>query len=154
MYRCILGIVLCAAFAGCGGAEGAANRPPTYPASGLVTYNGQPVADAQVVFIPQQQQGKGAFARTNAQGEYKLSTFGDEDGAVAGAYYVTITKMEIPPAPPALDQDDPNYKEPGPRETQRPTKYLIPKKYTQATSSKLTAEVKESENRFDFALTD
>lgn len=147
---------------GCGGADGDQERPPTHPVSGVVTHGGKPVEGAQVVFIPQNQSigatpgsgGSAGFGRTNAEGRYTLSTFGEEDGAVAGSYYVTITKTEAVKPPAAVDQDDPNYKEPDPNYRPPAPKHLIPKKYSQATSSKLTADVKEGDNTFDFPLAD
>ena len=134
---------------GCGGAEGAADRPETHPVTGKVTYKGSPLADAQIVFNPEGTSGQGAFARTDKDGNYSLMTFEPGDGAVAGKYLVTVAKYDVPPAPTEDTADE----EPsdGDEET---AKNLLPVKYSLKDQSGLTAEVTDGgENKFDFALT-
>ena len=68
------------AAAGCGGADGEADRPPRLPVTGTVTYNGAPLADAQITFNPETAGGTAAFARTDAEGHYELTSFETGDG--------------------------------------------------------------------------
>lgn len=66
--------------------------PATAPVTGAVTYRGAPVEGASVMFIPIQAGPKPATGVTDAQGKFKLSTFGQADGAIPGQYKVAITK--------------------------------------------------------------
>ncbi|MFG0290663.1 MAG: carboxypeptidase-like regulatory domain-containing protein [Rhodopirellula sp. JB044] len=69
-------------------------RPPLVDASGVATFNGTPLEDAVVTFRPVEG-NYAAFGRTEANGEFYLTTFDDGDGAVAGEYNVTVTKLDI-----------------------------------------------------------
>lgn len=66
---------------------------PTVPVSGTVTYDGQPVAGAEVVFMTEGAP-RAAGGRTDAQGMYRLMTFKENDGAIVGTHTVTISKSE------------------------------------------------------------
>jgi len=82
-----LAIVALFAIAGCGD-----GRPGTVPVSGTVTYQGKPVAEAQVVFMAEG--ARPASAVTDAEGRFTLSTFAPDDGAVAGEHRVTVSRWE------------------------------------------------------------
>lgn len=88
----LLMVVFC--WGGCGESK---VIPPTVPASGVVTYKGAPVADADVAFQPTATDGKTAHGRTDAQGKFSLKTYisgaDQADGAVKGDYKVTVTKI-------------------------------------------------------------
>lgn len=81
---------LCLLTIGCGRNS---KREPVYPVSGTILYEGQPVAAADVTFFCAEKK-RSAFGRTNAQGQYKLSTFAPNDGAVAGSHVIVITKFQ------------------------------------------------------------
>lgn len=84
---------------GCGQNE---FRHSVFPASGKVTQNGKPVANAIVVFhpsdpktirIPEGQQGieiANPTTTTDENGSFRLSTYLAEDGAPVGDYKVTV----------------------------------------------------------------
>src|SRR5436190_4338876 len=73
---------------GCAGKDRwQAGRPPVVPASGVVTHDGQPLAGANIVFLPKSGSHT-AFATTDEQGKFQLTTFDAGDGAVAGDYDV------------------------------------------------------------------
>jgi hypothetical protein len=66
---------------------------------GTVTYNGQPVPDVVVSFTPQatgdaKTPGKSATGRTDAQGEFVLSTYEIGDGAVVGRHAVLVSSED------------------------------------------------------------
>ncbi len=82
-------MVLAGGFLGC---SGDSSRPSLSPVAGLVKYNGQPIADAAVVFTSTDST-RSASGQTNTQGEYKLTTFDTDDGAVLGDHVVTISKV-------------------------------------------------------------
>jgi len=79
--------LLLAAFfvAGCG------SKAKTIPTSGVVTLDGEPLADARVTFNPLDASGRMAFGNTDSQGRFTLSTFKEGDGALAGQYRITVT---------------------------------------------------------------
>ena len=68
------------------------------PVSGLITLNGEPLADAYVTFDPRSSSedgiaGPGSFGRTDSQGRYELMTFDNRKGAVQAAHRVAIRTM-------------------------------------------------------------
>jgi hypothetical protein len=142
------------ALLGCG-AENDSSGPPVFPVTGVVKLNGQPVVGADIVF--QLKDGSGSsFGRTNASGQYQLTTRRSNDGAPPGDYVVSITKAEDAPAPEAatIPQDSPNYNPyvgkgapPKPK-----AKSGVPAQYGDAKTSGLTARVAEEKNTIDFDL--
>ncbi|MEM9704286.1 MAG: hypothetical protein AAF907_17735 [Planctomycetota bacterium] len=68
---------------------------PTAPASGIVTCNGLPLEAGRVVFMPvgsasNPNAGKQARGYILAGGQFILSTYGSEDGAVIGEHRVLV----------------------------------------------------------------
>jgi hypothetical protein len=71
----------------------------TFPLKGVVTLDGQPVADATVRFYRKTPNGKRDFRMvtdgvTNADGTFLASTYTGFDGIPAGDYYVTVLKID------------------------------------------------------------
>src|SRR5262249_16665434 len=111
--------VLCA---GCGRGSG------PVPVRGVVKLEGQPVANAAVVFVAQDPGGRDAYGPTAARGAFRLTRTNPDDGALPGKYKVVIqpagqggrsTPFDDTGTPPAALPKAP----PGPR---------IPAKYTVA----------------------
>lgn len=78
--------------AGCGTGE---KQFAVAPTSGVVLCNNEPVANAQVYFEPlvtgkSAVVGKQAFAFSNGEGSFQLSTYGANDGAVIGKHRVRV----------------------------------------------------------------
>src|SRR5882672_7315648 len=72
----------------CGGKD----IPTVYPVRGEVLVNGQPAAGAVIVFNPRDKEKlRQAYATVQADGSFKLSTYGKFDGAAAGEYVVTVS---------------------------------------------------------------
>jgi len=132
-------IVLGGVLAGCGGPE----RLPTAPVEGKVLYNGEPLAFGSVVFIPEA--GLPAKGTIQPDGTFRLSTYGDGDGAILGKNRVEIT---------CSSTQDPNAPPPDPSEEMPVGQSLIPQKYTDCRTSGFTEEVKEGTNSFEFKLSD
>ncbi len=129
--------------AGCGSGE-RTGSDPVFPVSGVVTYRGQPVAGADVTFY-NAEKNRSAFGRTNDKGEYKLTTFSANDGAVEGQHAVTVMKFEMgPAASPAADVESPEYVPPafGESTEPKPPKSELPEKYADRATSELTATIK------------
>ncbi|MCC6510835.1 MAG: hypothetical protein IT423_17155 [Pirellulaceae bacterium] len=122
-------------YSGCG-----PSNPETFPVKGKVTYNGQAVKNGIIMFTPEGE-GNAANGSLEADGTYQMTTFVANDGARSGKYKVSIQVF------PGADEGGglPGQEFAG-------KKPPIPPKYGQATTSGLTAEVKDVENTIDFTL--
>lgn len=132
--------VLLAILAGLPSCSGS-DRPKTYQAGGKVLYQNQPVQDAEVTFVPAK--GPMATGKTDAQGQFQLSTFTPNDGAVAGEHTVLVVKKEkyVDPKMPV-----------SPYEILR---NVLPACYGSLQTSPLKAAVKpEGPNQFTLELID
>lgn len=120
---CIMVVCCC----GCG------SQPfETAKVTGSVTLDGKPVTEGSVLFTPSQ--GWPARGELDAQGHFALSTYEDQDGAIVGKHEITI-----------IAQSGPDPSEHFERPPPAPTKWLIPERYGNRTTSGLTYEVKEGE---------
>jgi hypothetical protein len=139
---------------GCGGSD--APPMPVYPVTGVVKYKGQPVKGADITFF-NKEADRSAFGRTDDEGEYQLTTFSSNDGAVAGKSIVTITKFEAPPASTAASVESEEYVPPGIGQSTSPPppKSSFPEKYGSQETSGLVAVVNaDAPNKIDFDLKD
>jgi len=137
--RCVVAASVIAVI-GCSGSD----RPKTVHVEGVVTYQGEPVAEAQVSFIPAQ--GRPASGTTGADGRFTLMTFEPDDGAVLGEHTVTIEKTALP-----SDQEGASYAE----QMSAKRVSLIPEQYANVQSSPLKATVSaDGPNEFEFELKD
>ena len=117
--------------------SGTPDAPRTLPVTGRVLWEGQPLADAVVVFTPEK--GRPATGITNAAGQFVLSTFKKNDGAVTGVHRISITARD--PAPGAT------------KEPAGAGRRAIPARYGDPTTSPLTGEIRQGPNVFEFNLT-
>lgn len=85
---CVLAIALVALTLG--GCSKNSGRPKVYPVSGTVKFKGEPVANANIVFLPEGSSPRNPAGTTDAQGNFKLTSYDTNDGAVAGDYIVII----------------------------------------------------------------
>jgi hypothetical protein len=123
--------------------------PARVPAGGTVTFAGQPIDGATVVFVTQSG-GRfyNAMGTTDSAGRFRLQTFRPQDGAVPGSHRVQIEKLSYTAKPVA-----------GPVPDGFPTSTSVeishlPKKYRSPQTSGLTAEVTpKGPNEFTFELT-
>lgn len=125
---------------GCGGENDA---PETVSVTGIVTYQGNPMPNLSVGFIPDK--GMLASGTTDAKGRFELTTSDPGDGAVAGSYKVSINF--VPEQTPEM---------PGFPGSENAPKSPIPAKYADVSTSGLAATVDSdaSKNDFKFELTD
>jgi hypothetical protein len=146
------------ALASCGTDDGLGKR---YPVSGKVTFNDRPLENGAISFIPDDPKGIGATGEIK-DGSYALSTGGNQDGARAGRYKVTITAREdsLAKAKEEFAKDtkgfDPGYL-PGRyvAKAAAKAKSLIPTGYGDVRTTTLGAEVKaQASNPIDFKLSD
>jgi hypothetical protein len=136
--------------AGCGGST----MPKIYPATGTVTWKGEPLADATVSFVPSV--GAPSDGRTDAQGKFTIMTNG-MPGARAGACKVTVSKFAGAGASmPAASKPEDMIKMYENKKKGEVEKGAIPAKYGRPDTSGLAAEVTAdgAKNVFTFDLKD
>ncbi len=135
---------------GCGNG---ATRQDTVPVTGLVTYNGEPVEGATVVFGAASGQDRPATGTTDGSGRFTLTTYERGDGAIAGEFTVAISKTETVGG---MTEDEEHAAiEAGEEIKPAETVDHLPERYKDGTQSGLTADVEAGqENHFEFELTD
>jgi hypothetical protein len=141
---CALFIALLAA--GCGDALGVGT---TYPVSGRIALNGEPLATAttMILFKPDASRGNlspfDPAGTLDAEGHYTVSTKG-KAGAPPGWYRVIVTATTVEAGVPK-----------GQRRARPHPKSLVPAKYGQAATTDLSVEVVESPavGAYDLKLT-
>ncbi|MBQ7030648.1 MAG: hypothetical protein IJN32_10425 [Thermoguttaceae bacterium] len=108
--------------------------------TGVITYNGEPLADAT---------GSQSYGKTNEKGEYKLQTLlGAADaGTTPGEYKVTVDCIETVETGNMIEEN-------GEEKEETIAKSLIPEKYNNAETSGLTATVAPGDNTINFDLSD
>jgi len=131
------------------GCPGGASRdqPDLVPVSGTVTLNGEPLAGAEVAFIPTGSTGgTGAFGSTDASGHYELNS-GGQTGAPVGEFKVAITKWVM--------QDGSDFEpEEGVSPIDAGAQNALPPKFGDETATQLTATVPDGgSDSIDFELT-
>ncbi|MBL8852314.1 MAG: hypothetical protein JNG89_21760 [Planctomycetaceae bacterium] len=117
-----LASLLVLGLAGCGSNEGAIDKVPVYPATGVVRMDGKPFGPVVVELAPvdrdSNSKARTVMGTADAQGKVVFGTYGIDDGAAAGEYKVVIrSSLSAPP--------------PGP----------IPTRYGSFTSTPLTASI-------------
>lgn len=121
------------------------------PVEGIVTLDGQPVADAGVVFSPiDPKQGPPASGATDEVGRFTLMT-NNRGGAALGDHRVCISKadafgIEIP----AEEFDNPDFVRRGLKVFK--TKHHLPPRYSDVETSNLSAKVVDDDNFIEFSL--
>lgn len=122
--------LVAAAAAGCGGGGGG---PPLGRVSGVVTLDGQPLADATVTFTPAT--GRPSQGVTGSDGRYTLAYTAEQPGAMLGDHVVRISTEGYVERPGgAVEQ----------------MKERVPSRYN--AQSTLTATVKAGTNDLPFQL--
>lgn len=123
------------------------------PVRGRITINGRPVTEGQITFYPVA--GNMAYGSIGADGEYRLTTFDNGDGALVGKHQVVIlaTKITGPPSPATLEEE---LRIGGGGGTlpadSGGLEWIVPEKYSDRSQTPLTAEVKPGSNTIDFSL--
>ncbi len=83
---------------GCGSTQVPDGQKPVHPVRGKLLIADKPAAGAFVLFIPDNEPTTNPDPRpratVDANGDFQLSTYGENDGAPAGAYSVAVTWPE------------------------------------------------------------
>lgn len=139
---------------GCSGAT--SDRPPVAPVRGTVHYNGRPVEGVTVTFASPRSP-RTSTGMTNANGEFQLTTFDANDGAVVGENVVSIRRDQPASDSKVSEMDATEYAEAmqsGRGMPRQETKNTIPARYADFEKSSLKRSVVEGElNEFHFELT-
>lgn len=125
-----------------------AMRPPVYHVSGTVRLDGNPVSQAVIVFQPEEGQYS-ATGLSDESGRFRLTTFKDEDGAIEGAFQVSVDKVDHIPIGPekGVSSDGGTYLPPLKQVR------VTPKKYSDFEKSGFVATVTpDGPNSFEFDL--
>jgi hypothetical protein len=142
----LVGLVVLVALAasGCSGGGG----EETYPISGTVTYNGDPVANVSVVFNPSEGSGRPGSAITDAQGKFSsVTTYESGDGVIPGEHVVTLAAV-AEASTEMVESADAYAPDAGGGDLPFPTKYL------NTVDSDLKVSVTESGQVLDLQLSD
>jgi hypothetical protein len=130
---------------------------PVFSVSGIVTYQGNPVENALVSFIPESPEARGASAMTESNGQFVVVTQGaKENGAMTGKYKITITKLiEIDNSGNEVIRKPVEYNPNNQQvEIQYKQKNLLPEKYAKRETTDLTVTVEKKKNYFKLVLAD
>jgi hypothetical protein len=118
--------VLCLLPTGCGSSK----YPKTVSVSGKVTWQGKPLANGSVAFIPANASGgepsRSAGGEIGPDGVYRLSSFRSRDGVMPGEYRVTVESY---------------ISQPTHAESDKPYVWRIPQRYAKPAESGLTFTV-------------
>ena len=137
--RMLLVACMTATVVGCGKSEDP-NARQTFPASGMVTYQGQPIPDASIRLHPVSppEDGKPVYTprgRADASGLYTLSTYSAGDGAPPGDYLVSVSWLG--PLDGVSEDEEDKLKE------------RLPRKYNFAETSGIKVTVTEGDNMLE-----
>lgn len=141
---------------GCGTGE---SNPPVYPVTGTVTYKGNPVDGATIIFVPISADTEGATGKSGPDGQYTTTTYISGDGMRPGDYMLKVFKYDAPPLPPS--ESSPDFDPNAPLDDEgydpsdsssAPVKNNLPKKYESEVTSGLKLTVGEEPKTFDIDL--
>jgi hypothetical protein len=142
LFAALIGLSSLAAGWGCSGSSSL----HTIPVRGRVTYNGQPVTQGTVTFLPREPAAdaprRPATGVIQPDGTYRLATLSPEDGAAPGEYQVVIVSITSGPSPETPEA---------------PEVWAIPKQYGNPMQTNLQATIPADAKgplEFDFALQD
>jgi hypothetical protein len=110
---------------------GCDSRPARVPVSGTVTIDGQPLTSGYVRFVPQH--GRPASGPIDSNGNFKLTTFDDNDGVILGQHQVEVIAVANPSG--------------------SVVRYLTPVKYQDASTSGLQFTITQPELALKLELT-
>jgi len=89
-------VLMLLSISGCGG-NSQKSEVELFTATGKVTVDGEPLAEANMEFVPVgDTRGQGGVAITDFEGNYSAETPYGETGLPAGEYQVVISKLELP----------------------------------------------------------
>jgi 5-hydroxyisourate hydrolase-like protein (transthyretin family) len=141
MFRtCLLriGLILPAVLAVCSAGCSKDGDIAVHPVHGQVLLDGKPLAQAIVTFHAQAGSAHklSPSAQTDAEGRFELTSFQTGDGAPEGTYAVTLTCFRAAAGRKVSEGDE-------------SARNVVPVRYANPATSKLTAVVKPGENELE-----
>lgn len=147
MYRSLFAAMALVGLWGCSGFDNAPKLPSTVPVSGTVKLNGELIEGAVVTFIPTgDTTGIECIGRTDESGTYSPKQVRGGDGVPPGTYKVVINRFMRNGKPVIEDDAGAGAGGAGIMIDS------IPPKYSNPSSTTLTAKVSEEGNMIDFEL--
>lgn len=142
---------------GCGGPEGGQQ---VFEVTGNVKMNGAAVADATVIFSPTEKQPT-ATGKTDAEGNFTLTTYKFGDGAAAGKYKVLVSKTVLKASSGGGGIDDAGHEQEAEEANVhskdgvgKDSASLVPEKFSRASTTSLDATVEtDKANTYTFDVT-
>ena len=122
------------------------SNPALSPVAGVVTLNNQPIAGAQVRFLPQADTpGHGGVGITEADGSYAVIAHrsSNRKGLPPGDYKVVVSRLLMPDGTPPP---------PGTATINSPVKESVPDPYCKQNDTPLTVTIGEDAVTFDIPL--
>ena len=132
------------AIVGCGG--GSSDLPDLGYVTGTVSHKGQPLANANVIFVPLDG-GTTSTGFTDEFGQYSLRFTAGNEGAIVGNHVVKITVESEPVIPDGVDPDNMT---PAQEKKMLQSIKQLPPQYNEVTE--LGADVQSGSNVCDFDL--
>ena len=134
---------LCLVMTGCGAGSDPRHKD-LVPASGTVSYKGEPVEGATIIFYHEDASIQGGSTISEADGKFALRTFSGL-GALPGNYKVTVVKEEVlnPLSPEEIERLEREDKVPPPLQI----KSHLPQKYRLKTSTPLDITIPAGGNK-------
>ena len=94
MYQRVAVLVAALGLCGCGSKTEIPNRKPTFPVTGILVVDGNPAEDVQItcqsVTGIDKENPTTSSTNTDADGEFKISTYASGDGVPEGEYVLTF----------------------------------------------------------------
>jgi hypothetical protein len=138
--------LLAAGLLGCG-----RSGPHTIPISGKVLYRGQPLTQGEVRYVPLAGGARQARGTLDSNGEFQLTTFALNDGALPGSYRIAVISLEPHTGEPGRDESQ---QAAAPR-TIPARKSRVPERYASAETSGLTDNVDDNHPGYrEYSLAD
>jgi hypothetical protein len=116
-------------------------HPELRRVKGRVLYLEEPVTDAVLAFYSDDS-ARAATGRTDEQGNFYLTTFEDNDGAVPGEHIVVVSKTDTPEDDTQLSMDEAAK---APRTRVKKSRQLLPARYASVSTSPLRFTINEKE---------
>lgn len=111
------------------------------PVRGEVIYNGQPLPEGQIVYLPKSAgAGRQASGAIGPDGSFEMTTLREGDGVMHGEYVIAIYAYKPHPGEPTSREEHEALARRGKIERE----HLIPKRYANADTSGLTDTVDAS----------
>jgi len=123
-------------FSGCGTSD--PRHKDLVPASGTVTYKGNPVDGAVITFFHEDPAKQGGGAISEADGTFTLKTYSG-NGTHPGTYTVTVLKDNV--VYPISDEEILRLEQEGKSIPEPTIEMLLPKKYRLKTTSDITITI-------------